>query len=131
MLRSIIIALALALGLASPVYAHSDHKLTKGPHGGHIVDVGGGAQHWELLGSGGELTLYVSDSAEAAVDTTGGAAEATVLIGGKTHKVALIPAGTNIMKGKGDFVAAKGMKVIIKTENVGGKSFQARLTPLD
>jgi hypothetical protein len=30
----------------------------------------------------------------------------------------------------GDFTAAKGMKVIVKTTNVGGESFQARLAPL-
>lgn len=124
------LAIALALLLAGPALAHTDSKFTKGPNGGHIVDAGGGKQHWELVAKGGELVLHVTDDAEKPVDTTGGAAEAQVLVGGKTHKVALTPAGGNLMKGTGDFQAAKGMRVIVKTNKVGGQSFQARMTPL-
>lgn len=40
------------------------------------------------------------------------------------------PAGDNTMTATGEFTAAKGMKVIVKTTNVGGESFQARLAPL-
>jgi hypothetical protein len=128
MLKHLILAISVAV--ATPAFAHSDHKFTKGPHGGHIVDAGGGAQHWELVASGGELTLYVADKSEKAVDTAGGSAEAQVLLAGKSHKVALTPAGGNMLKGAGPFMAAKGMKVIVKTNKVGGSSFQARLTPL-
>ena len=53
-----------------------------------------------------------------------------MLIGGKNYTVALAPAGGNILKGSGQFTAAKGMRVIVKTNKVGGESFQARLTPL-
>jgi hypothetical protein len=35
------------------------------------------------------------------------------------------------MKGKGDFAAKTGMRVILKTSNVGGASHQVRLTPLN
>ena len=61
---------------------------------------------------------------------TGGAAEAQVLLGGKNYTVALAPAGGNTLKGTGQFKAAKGMRVIVKSSKVGGESFQARLTPL-
>jgi hypothetical protein len=122
--------IALALAFTSPASAHSDSKFIQGPNGGHIVDAGGGAQHWELVAAGGELTLYVTDSEEKPVETTGGAAEGKVLIGGKNHLVQFRPAEGNTMKATGEFVAAKGMRVIVKTTGVGGKSLQARLTPM-
>lgn len=122
--------LGAALVFATPAMAHSDSKFTKGPNGGHMVDAGGGAQHLELVASGGDLTLYVTDKNEKPVATTSGTAEAQVLLSGKNYKVALQPAGSNTMKGKGDFVAKKGMRVILKTKDVGGASYQVRLTPL-
>lgn len=128
MLKNLVLMLTIAF--ATPALAHSDSKFIKGPNGGHIVDAGHGAQHWELVATGGELTLYVSDSDEKPVDTTGGFAEGKALVGGKNHSVKFAPAGGNTMKATGDFVAAKGMKVIVKTDGVGGKSFQARLTPM-
>lgn len=128
MLKPIIAALAIAL--SAPALAHSDSKFTKGPNGGHLVDAGGGAQHWELVASGGELTLYVTDPEEKPIDTAGGTASAQVLAGGQKADVALSPAGGNILKGSGGFTAVKGMKVILKTQMVGGASYQARFTPL-
>lgn len=124
------LALIAALGLASPALAHTDSKFTKGPNGGHLVDAPGGTQHLELVAAGGDLTLHVSDKDEKPVATAGGSAEAQVLISGKSYTVALSPAGDNTMKGAGSFTAAKGMRVILKTKNVGGASHQVRLTPL-
>jgi hypothetical protein len=128
MMRALVLALSVAI--AGPALAHSDSKFIKGPQGGHIVDAGGGKQHWELVANGNQLTLYVSDSEEAPVDTKGGTATGQVLLGGKTYSVEFSPAGGNTMKATGDFTAAKGMKVIVKTNNVAGQSMQARLTPL-
>ena len=128
MIRAFIVVAVLAF--SSPVLAHSASKFVRGPHGGHIIDAGGGAQHWELVASGNQLMLYVTDSTEKPVDTKGGSAEAIVLVGGKRQKLEFTPAGENTMKAIGDFKATKGMKVIVKTKGVGGKSFQARLTPL-
>ena len=128
MIRTLIVTMLLAF--AEPVFAHSDSKFITGPNGGHIIDAGGGAQHWELVATGNELMLYVTDNSEKPVDTTGGKADATVLVGGKTHTVTFEPAGDNTMKATGDFEAKKGMKVIVKTDGVAGESFQARLTPL-
>ena len=121
---------ALAFASATPAMAHSNAKFITGPNGGHMIDAGGGAQHWELTANGGEMTLYVTDEAEKPIETAGSSAEGRVLVGGKNHTVKFAPAGDNKMKATGDFVAAKGMKVIVKTDGVGGKSFQARLTPL-
>ena len=124
--------LTIAIGFlfAAPAMAHIDNKFTKGPHGGHIIDAGGGKQHWEVVAAGGELTLYVTDKDEKPVETAGGKAEAQVLVAGKTYAVTLTPAGSNTMKGSGPFTAEKGMRVILKTTGVGGANIQARLTPL-
>ena len=128
MLKHLLVALSLMF--AGSALAHEDSKFTKGPNGGHIVDAGSGKQHWELVASGGDLILYVTDASEKPVDAAGGAAEAQVLLGGKNYTVALAPAGANSLKGTGPFKAAKGMRVIVKTKKVAGESFQARLTPL-
>ncbi len=128
MLKHLVLVIGLVFAL--PAMAHIDSKFAKGPHGGHMVDAGGGKQHWELVAAGGELTLYVTDKDDKPVDTTGGKAEAQVLVAGKTYAVTLSPAGSNTMKGSGPFEADKSMRVILKTTGVGGDSFQARLTPL-
>ena len=126
-----VLAVMLSFALASPAFAHSDSKWTKGPQGGHIVDAGGGKQHWELVAKGNELTLYVLDADEKPLKVDGGSAKGQVLMGGKTFNVDFKPAGSNVLKATGEFTAANGMKVIVKTDKIGGQSFQARLAPLD
>ena len=125
------LGLVLGLALASPAFAHSDSKWIKGPQGGHIIDAGGGKQHWELVANGSQLTLYVLDGDEKPLKTEGGSAKGQVLVDGKTYEVDFKPAGDNTLTATGDFTAAKGMKVIVKTDKVGGDSFQARLAPLN
>jgi len=125
------LVLIICLALAGSALAHRASSFVKGPNGGHIVDAGGGAQHFELVASGSELTLYVTDKDEKPIPTAGGGATAQVLVSGKTHRVTLTPAGGNILRGKGGFTAAKGMRVIVKTSKIGGKSYQVRMTPLN
>ena len=129
MLRALLVI--LSLGFAGSAFAHTDSKWTKGPQGGHIVDAGKGKQHWELVANGNELTLYVLDASEKPVNVDGGSAKGQVLLGGKTYNVDFKPAGNNTLKATGDFTAVKGMRVIVKTDKVGGESFQARLAPLN
>jgi len=127
MLRAL--ALVLSFVFAIPAWAHSDSKWTKGPQGGHIVDAG--KQHWELVANGNELTLYVMDDNEKPLAAQSGTAKAQILLGGKTYNVEFTPAGGNVWKATGDFVAAKGMKVIVTTDKVGEQSYKARLAPLN
>jgi hypothetical protein len=126
-----VLAVIAGIVVAGTALAHSDSKWTKGPQGGHIVDAGGGKQHWELTASGNELTLYVLDASEKPISVDSGSAKGQVLLKGKTISVDFKPAGGNTLKATGDFTAAKGMKVIVKTDKVGGQSFQARLAPLN
>ena len=73
MLRALMLILSLAF--AGSAFAHSDSKWTKGPQGGHIVDAGGGKQHWELVAKGNELVLYVLDANEQPVNVDGSGAK--------------------------------------------------------
>jgi hypothetical protein len=91
MLRAL--AVILGLGVAATAFAHTDSKWIKGPQGGHIVDAGGGKQHWELVAKGNELILYVTDADEKPVGVDGGSAKGQVLLKGKTHNVDFKPAG--------------------------------------
>jgi hypothetical protein len=70
------------------------------------------------------------DGEEKPLKTEGGSAKGQVLVGGETYEVNFKPAGDNTMTATGDFTAVKGMKVIVKTTNVGGESFQARPLPI-
>ena len=119
-------AMVLALTTAA-VLAHD--KPVKGPHGGQMIDVN--TYHWELTAAGGELTLYVSDQAEKPVATKSAKATANVLSAGKSLTVELAAAEPNLLMGKGDFVAGKGLKVIISVSGIGEKPAQIRFTPLD
>lgn len=125
------VLILLTLLLAVPAQAHDETEFYKGPNGGHLIDAGDGKQHWELVANGKELTLYVSDEDEKPLDTKGGTATGQILVADKMHTVTFAPSGGNAMKATGDFAAAKGMVVIVKTEKVGGESLQGRLTPLE
>jgi len=96
-----------------------------------MVDAGGGKQHWELVAKGNELVLYILDANEKPINVDGSSAKGQILLAGKTYNVDFKPAGGNTLKASGEFTAAKGMKVIVKTDKVGGQSFQARLAPLN
>lgn len=128
-MKSTMLGLVLMLGIvmSGPALAHEG--AVKGPNGGPLLDTAKG--HWELVAKGGDLTLYVTDASGNPVSTKPGKGTANVLVAGKTVKVDLAPADPNILQGKGEFVAEKGMKVIISVENLGDKPETVRFTPLD
>ena len=126
---SLIYRMVLVLVLVSAGASVAHEKPTKGPHGGQMLDVN--AYHWELVAEGGELSLYVSDQAEKPVSTKSAKATANVLSSGKSLTVELATAEPNVLKGKGDFVAAKGLKVVVSISGIGEKPAQIRFTPLD
>ncbi|KAB2849086.1 MAG: hypothetical protein F9K44_09020 [Hyphomicrobiaceae bacterium] len=120
-------AIAMLLMISMAALAHE--KPVKGTHGGQLLDVN--SYHWELVAVGGELTLHVSDAAEQPVSTNGAKATATVLSAGKALTVEMMAAEPNILKGKGDFVATKGLKVVVSVSGIGDKPAQIRFTPLE
>ena len=128
-MKSTLHLLVLTLALLIPGLVAAHDGPVKGPNGGPLVDTANG--HWELVAKGGDLMLYVTDVSGNPVSTKPGKGTANVLVAGKTVKVDLAPLEPNILQGKGEFVAEKGMKVIISLENLGDKPETVRFTPLD
>ena len=102
---------------------------TIGPNGGQRTDLAGG--HAELVAQDNELRLYLSDNNYRPRSAEGATAQATVLAAGKQATVALLPDGPDMLRGQGDFTAAKGMRVVVVLTLPGAKAAQARFTPLD
>lgn len=128
-LAGCILAVA-ALGVSSPgVYAHTDEVLAtiKAPHGGQLKMAG--PYHLELVVKPGEVQVYITNHGDTKIASQGGKGSATVLSGKKKSVVTLIPAGENLMQGKGDFSLAPDMKVVVSVVLPGQSSQQARFTP--
>ena len=111
--------LALALCLAMPASASDKH-------GGHEVEVG--KYHIELVVKERDLSLYVRDQADKAVDPKTVKASANVLSGKDKATVQLTPAAGEMLKGQAPFSVAKDAKVIVTFSVAGGKSEQARFS---
>ena len=73
MLRALAVILSLAWRV--PALRPYRQQMDQGAQGGHIVDAGGGKQHWELVAKGNELVLYVTDADEKPVKADGGSAK--------------------------------------------------------
>ena len=54
-----------------------------------------------------------------------------MLAGGRQTTVALAPAGTDMLRGQGDFAAAPGMRVVVTLTMPGQRPAQGRFTPRD
>ena len=118
---TLLVAAAL---FAAPAAAFA-HGPSVGPHGGPVTDAG--AYHTELVLTGNDVVLYVTDGSDKPVDVTGAKAEATILANKQTQKVPLEPAGANALKGQ----AALGeshdsVKVVTALTMPGQKPVQAR-----
>jgi hypothetical protein len=123
------IALVLtALVLASPSGIAAEKHGHEGSHGGQIRETA--AFDLELTAKGKELALYVQDHSGKRVDTKGATATATVMTGKAKETVKLAPAGDNVLKGSGSFAVTPDTKVIVSI-TVGGKTEQARFTPME
>lgn len=125
--RIVMQAAAAAITLAASRDAWASN--TVGPNGGHRIDIAGG--HGELVARGNELRLYLSDNGYKPRSAEGATAQATVLAGGKQAKVELRPQGPDMLRGQGDFTAAKGMRVVVALTLPGAQAAQGRFTPLD
>jgi hypothetical protein len=80
----LVVALVLTVSTA---IAHD----TKGPHGGKIADIG--SFHAELATKEKTIEVYLTDPTNKAVPVTGYTGLAILLVGGKSERVQLEPAG--------------------------------------
>jgi hypothetical protein len=124
--RRILLATAALL----PVFAPGARaSITRGPNGGQRIDLAGG--HAELVAEGSELRLYLSDNSYRPRSAEGATGQAVVLAGGRQTTVPLAPAGTDMLRGQGDFTAATGMRVVVTLTLPGQRPAQGRFTPRD
>jgi hypothetical protein len=118
----------LLVGLAMlPATARA--SITRGPNGGQRIDLAGG--HAELVAEGNELRLYLSDNSYRPRSAEGATGQAVVLSGGRTTTVALAVAGPDLLRGQGDFTAARGMRAVVTLTMPGQRPAQGRFTPMD
>ncbi len=126
--RRIVLAAALLAASALPALAHGETE--RGPNGGRIADVGD--KHVELLARDGEIRVWVLDSGNRPQSAAGTTGSLIVQAGGRQQTVRLEPAeGGAYLVGRGDFQAARGMRVVASLTLPGQPQRQARYTPMD
>ena len=107
----------------------SAHGPARGPHGGQMQDLAG--SHVELVAKDFELVLYLFDAQNQSLPANGATATASVLVAGQQESVMLMAGDDNAMRGKGQFTAAPGMKVVVSLTLPGQRAQSGRFTPLD
>jgi len=109
-------------------FAHTDESFNKnpGPHRGQMRMAG--PYHLELVAGKDELTLYVSDHANVAIESAGGSAKAILTSGKKRYVIVLMPAGENVLKGGGDFKLTKSTNVSMLIKLPAGEPQRAQFT---
>jgi nitrogen fixation protein FixH len=125
----IVLAVVLSF-VANGACAHSDEYFdaNPSPHGGQVRMAG--AYHFELIVEPGALTVYVTDHANTPIATDGAQALAVVDVAKTRTRIKLEPAGTNVLKGQGEFAAEAAMRVKLTVTMPGAKSETARFAPL-
>jgi hypothetical protein len=117
--------LLIAATLVALPWAAGGHELAKGPNGGPLVDSAG--HHVEMVATGTELVLFLSDNAEKPVASTGTKnPRAVVQDAGKTQTVTLQPAAPNKLVGTLAQPLGKGARVVVSVTMADGHAVQAR-----
>lgn len=114
-------AAVLALCVAHDALAHESEQ---GPHGGLLVEVKG--HHIELTAKGSDLTLYLTDEANAEMPSKGASGRAVVLDGAKQSIVPLAPAEPNKLLGQLEAPLSPGARVVVSLKLPNGHDVRAR-----
>ena len=114
----LVVAAALLLA-AGPSLAHE----TKGPNGGRVVDAG--SYHVELVVSGAQVDVFVSDGSDKALTAAGFKAVAILNAGGKAQRVALESAGSKL-SGKAGSDLPANVKGVVQLTAPDGKVAQGQ-----
>ncbi|SEL51187.1 hypothetical protein [Nitrosovibrio tenuis] len=127
---TLLIGVTLA-GVSIFAAAHTEEYFDskESAHGGQTRMAG--PYHLELVAKDKEIVLYVMDHADQDLSTAGGAGKATVQIGKAKTKtsVRLEPAGSNMLKGIGDFTVTPETVVTVFVELPGQEATAARFVP--
>ncbi len=115
-----VITLAASLFLTAPALAHD----TKGPHGGRQVDAG--KMHVELVAKGAAVDVYVSDAAGKPVDASAFKGLAILIVGGKSTRIPLAPAGGDRLTGTANADLAATPKGAVQITTADGATLQGK-----
>ena len=107
-----------------PIAAFAHGPAPAAQHGGTVAEASD--EHWvELVLNGNQMTVYVSSEANKPIPSARLGGKATVLVGGKSQLVTLVPAEVNSLAGKLD-PAATGKVTSVMTVTIDGRSTQVR-----
>jgi len=123
--KIIALVLACAAALAPLPLAAQGHSHDKGKNGGQVTDAG--SYHVEAVAKGETLTVYVTDhDTDKPVTTAGFKGLAILVVGGKTERVTLVPAGQNALSGKAAVALNVPIKGAIQITNARNSTVQAK-----
>lgn len=132
--RRLMLTIALSASLPVLAQAQGIHGRGgghgRGPNGGQIQELGG--THAEMVVSDGEIRLWVLDAQDRPASVRGAVGSAIVLAQGRQQTVRMEPGpGDAYLVGRGEFQAAKGLRVVASVTMPGQPQRQARFTPAD
>lgn len=120
---ALILLLAAALG---PVpLAAQGHSHEKGRNGGQVTDAG--SYHVEAVAKGNMLTVYLNDhDSDKPIATAGFKGLAILVVGGKTQRIQLAPAGQNALSGRADAALPASVKGAVQITDTRNSTVQAK-----
>lgn len=126
------LAVVLATGTAFADEGHKEGDGHEHGHGhGHDAKHGGvvvhsGHHHLELVASGANIELFVTNEDGSVEDVAAAKASATVLVDGKAEMVVLAPSGANSLKGVRNSAEGKVATVVVSLTMPNHEPEQAR-----
>lgn len=117
-----LVAILIALSMASPVFAE---EYEKGPNGGLMLDVAG--IDAELMTSGNTVTINVFEAYKAKPVSTKSYTAAVLIVSGSSREtLPLAPQGDNSLKGDAKSPIAQGATITLTIKTAEGKSGQVK-----
>jgi hypothetical protein len=117
-IRILILAIFL---LAAPALAHEKEK---GPNGGRVLDTG--QVHVELVAKDNVIEVFLTDKDDKAIPAASHKGIAILLVGGKSQRVTLEPAGENRLAGKITEAVKNAPKGVVRITRPDGSTSQAK-----
>ena len=110
-----------ALIVALPALAH---EVTKGPHGGRVVEAGD--YHVELVAQQSLVDVFLTDASDKPIAPAGFKGVAILVVGGKSVRVTLEPMANTSLAGKAPSALPADTRGVVQITSPQGKTVQAK-----